>query len=441
MTDLFYLRSGQGISGHTGARGASAVYDTESLTEMRYAPSVELGYRFSSALSLGLGYQLGTNLDGVRNETVQSVQLLTRYKMGARDWIVSPYLELGINASTGRDRFRYGPSTGGGLDITVDSRLSVFAKSRLHLTVPTSVPFLPKEAADAYDAASGIPLNVLTVTSIGAEFVLRSKPTVPRIRRVLGPSRVRLGDSITFSATINAANVAKPVERRWTFGNGESETGMTATHTFGRPGRHTVLFEAENRTGSDRTSLTVTVQDTLRPVQISSVEVPPASTTVGRKLEFRGQAEGEEPLSYKWRFGDGTTASRASVLHTYAEAGKYTVQFSAANGAGSASRTFTLRVDSAPASSNWGPYVIQIGAFDERENAERTALRALADGYAARVQSIDQEEPALYRVWVGNFWAREIARRTLPQLRGYSPDAFVRETQRGKRTVEASIRP
>ncbi len=444
-TDLLYLRFGQGASEFAGNVGTgatpTAVSGAGALTKTQYAPSVELGYRFSSALSLGLGYQIGTNLSGIESETMQAVELLARYKGGARDWIVAPYLDLGINASTGRDRLRYGPSVGGGLDITVDRRLSFFAESRLHFAVPATVPFFPTEAADAYEAAAGVPLDVLTVTSVGAEFVLRSAPTVPRIRRVLGPTEVRLGDSITFSATINEANVAKPVERQWTFGTGASETGLTATHTFRRPGRHVVLFEAENHAGSDRTSLTVTVQDTLTPAHVASVEVAPTSTSVGREFVFRGRADGGRPLSYEWRFGDGTTASGASARHTYREAGEHTVQFSAANGAGRASRTLTIDVDEAPPSPGQKPYVIQIGVFDERENAERKALRVLFDGHAARVQSTDRGGSTLYRVWVGNFWTEEIARRTLPQVRGYASDAFVRKTQRGRREVEASIRP
>lgn len=441
-TDLFYLRLGQGLSNftRTGASHAGS-YDTGLFTGARYAPSAELGYRFSPALTLGLGYQLGTNVRDAGSETVQAMQLLTRYKAGAESWAVAPFVDLGINASTGRDRFRYGPSIGAGLDIAVDNRLSFFVESQFNLTVPAAVPFFPGETADAYDSTAGVTLDVLSVTSIGAEFVLHSTPNGPTIRRLTGPMEVQVGEPATFSARLNAENVTKPVERAWTFGNGESGTGSTATHTFRRPGRHVVIFEAENQAGRDRTSLTVTVEDTLAPPRIALAQIAPSSALVGQELSFQGEADGGRPLSYEWRFGDGTTAKGTSASHTYDEPGTYTVQLTVSNAAGSASQTGSLQVNNRPTYSEPGRYVVQIGAFGERRNAERKALRALFDGHAARIRPAAQQGETLYRVWVGHFWAEDAARRSLSQLQDDASDAFVRKAQTRKAEWEASNQP
>ena len=422
-TELFYLRFGQGTSTITSSAGI----DEGISPDARYAPSAELGYRFSPALSLGLGYQLEAGDRGAESGPRQVLQLLTRYKAGAREWRVAPYVDLGINASTGPDQRRYGPSVGAGLDLTVDNRLSFFVESKLNLTVPATVPFFPAETADAYDAAQGLPLSTQRVTSIGAEFVLHEDPNAPTIRQLTGPTEVRVGESVTYSATLNATNATRPIEREWTFGTGDTQLGMTATHTFRRQGDHVVFFAARNQAGSDRASLTVTVQDTLRPARITSTQIATSSAFVGHELSFRGRAAGDRPLSYEWDFGDGTTTEGAKASHSYDEAGTYTVRFEAANEGGGEAQTFSLEVKDRPAYSRSGLYVVQIGAFDERENAEQRALRALFQGYAARVRTAAVEEGTLYRVWAGRFWTEEAARQALSQLRDEAPDAFVRK--------------
>lgn len=49
--------------------------------------------------------------------------------------------------------------------------------------------------------------------------------------------------------------------------------------------------------------------------------------------------DADEPVSYEWEFGDGSTASGASADHAFAEAGSYSVSVTASNRKGKASLT------------------------------------------------------------------------------------------------------
>ncbi len=175
--EAFYVKVGQGVSDYAGSGGGGEgfadFFDSRKFTDddRQYAFVFEAGYRFSPSLSLGLGYQLGTyyfiDIGPIDqgSKTFQTIQMFGRYKLGARDWTVSPYADLGVNVTPGLEGTGFGPSIGGGLDITVDNQLSLFIESRLNL-------LFPDEALEGL--GGGIPFDVLTVfPAIGAEFTLR----------------------------------------------------------------------------------------------------------------------------------------------------------------------------------------------------------------------------------------------------------------------------
>jgi len=149
LGDTFYLRFGQGTSDLSGATGGGSrsgrLWDPEKVNgeNVQYAFILESGYRFSPSLSFGVGYQFssyyheaGFSRRGVGNESLHTIQVLTRYKMGGRRWLVSPYIDLGANVSVGTERLAGGPTLGGGLSVTVDNQLSFFVESRYNLAYP-----------------------------------------------------------------------------------------------------------------------------------------------------------------------------------------------------------------------------------------------------------------------------------------------------------------
>lgn len=58
--------------------------------------------------------------------------------------------------------------------------------------------------------------------------------------------------------------------------------------------------------------------------------------------------DADEPLTYTWQFGDGSTGSGLLVNHSYSSAGEYTVQFRASNEGGADSSTTEVTVVEPP---------------------------------------------------------------------------------------------
>jgi outer membrane protein OmpA-like peptidoglycan-associated protein len=54
--------------------------------------------------------------------------------------------------------------------------------------------------------------------------------------------------------------------------------------------------------------------------------------------------EADEPLTYNWSFGDGSTASGLLTNHSYSSTGRYSIRFQASNEGGSDSDTISVQV-------------------------------------------------------------------------------------------------
>jgi len=51
------------------------------------------------------------------------------------------------------------------------------------------------------------------------------------------------------------------------------------------------------------------------------------------------------PVTYVWNFGDGTTSTGATVSHTYHQANKYVISYTASNPVGSQTNTTTILIE------------------------------------------------------------------------------------------------
>lgn len=91
------------------------------------------------------------------------------------------------------------------------------------------------------------------------------------------------------------------------------------------------------RCGSDSTNPAGPTTTTNRPptatATVSPAGVPIASATVVTFTASGSDPDGQ-PVSFSWQFGDGATASGATVSHTFATAGSYNVVLTASDGQG-----------------------------------------------------------------------------------------------------------
>lgn len=363
--DTFYLKFGAGLSDYAGGNDGEVgfeedapdileFFDTEKFDEgpFPYALSGEFGYQFSPNLGIGLGYQFGQypfasgrpftvreDLPGKGGDlgTIRhTVQLLGRYSVGAKEWIVSPYVDTGLNVSFGGYTTAVGPLAGIGVDVSLSGRTSLFLETRVNAT-------FDDEATDGiegdrpFDALSALP-------SLGLKYTF-SEPTVPpRVIALDGPAEVQVGESAAFTARINEAEATRPLTYQWNFGDEGSGSGLTASHTYEQSGTYDVVFTARNDAGTARDSLSVEV---LSPARIISLNATPNPAEEGELVRFESEVEGASPLSFEWDFGDGDTGFETSPTHTYEEPGEYTVRLTASNEDGEDQSSLTMQIERA----------------------------------------------------------------------------------------------
>lgn len=104
----------------------------------------------------------------------------------------------------------------------------------------------------------------------------------PDLNAVSVPAAGIAGASSSFSAS--ASDVWSPVGVSWTFGDGSSADGASASHAYGAPGSYAVTVAAVDAAGNTRTAT--------RTIQISNppAPAPPQLKRAGTKLTFVAKA-------------------------------------------------------------------------------------------------------------------------------------------------------
>lgn len=117
----------------------------------------------------------------------------------------------------------------------------------------------------------------------------------------------------------------------WDFGDGQTSTAMSPTHTYAASGSYIVCLTATNLCGDIDTECdTITVCAAALPAFSAS-----ANALV---VSFTNSTPGAGN-SYVWDFGDGGTSTFANPSHTYATAGLYTVCLISTNNCGNTDST------------------------------------------------------------------------------------------------------
>lgn len=183
--------------------------------------------------------------------------------------------------------------------------------------------------------------------------------------------------------------------------------------------------------------MTVDVVESPQPVRITSIDAHPNSVEQGSAVEFRAEIVGDDPVSFEWDFGDGVQSTDQSVSHVYEEPGPYVARLRVSNEAGedstmvpvhvtpSSEHPQTTETPDASADADVGPYAVQLGAYSERENAERFLEQLQDYNFPVTIGAVQSGNRTVYKVWAGSFQSRDEATQNLPQFREYESGAFV----------------
>nr|WP_319377584.1 PKD domain-containing protein [uncultured Methanoregula sp.] len=129
----------------------------------------------------------------------------------------------------------------------------------------------------------------------------------------------------------------------WDFGDGSSTnaTVQSPVHTYANAGTYTVNLTATNTAGSNTVSKTgyITVASgTVAPIAAFGSDVTSGAAPL--TVKFLDISE-NEPTSWLWDFGDGSTSTVQNATHTYTAAGSYAVNLTVTNAAGTHSLRLT----------------------------------------------------------------------------------------------------
>lgn len=339
----FYAKVGPGFSDYSGDFDPKPFdfneFDGSGTDGFPWEVSAELGYQFSPGFALGTGYRLG-NFPLVENNIGSNpirhtAMLMTRYTLGGAVWRLAPYADLGGNLTFGGESVGYGPSGGLGLDLALNERSSIYLESRTHWT-------FDDEALDGADTGNSFDAAT-TLLGVGFKYTFAPRERAPQVLALDGPASVETGSAATYTATL-APKATEPVTYRWSFGDGTTGTGATASHTYRRPGTYTVSVDASNSAGTDTRTMQTVAEP--RPARIVAMNATPNPATTGQPVAFSSTVEGDD-VTRSWDFGDGTTGSGAAPTHTYGDAGTYTATLTASNARGTVSRTTEVKVEQA----------------------------------------------------------------------------------------------
>ncbi|RFA14645.1 cell surface protein [Subtercola boreus] len=186
----------------------------------------------------------------------------------------------------------------------------------------SSSPFLNGRIDEAavYDNA----LSAATVAqhySLGTTGAVNQAPTASF-------SQATADLAATFDGTGSADPDGTVASYAWDFGDGQTATGATTSHTYAAAGTYTVsLTVTDNKgaTGVFTNAVTVTAP---RVNVAPTASFTSSVTNLALTVDGTGSADSDGTLtSYAWAFGDGSTATGSNPpVHTYAAAGTYTVK-------------------------------------------------------------------------------------------------------------------
>ncbi|MGV8076726.1 MAG: PKD domain-containing protein [Methanosarcina sp.] len=130
-------------------------------------------------------------------------------------------------------------------------------------------------------------------------------------------------------------STGSPTLWKWTFGDGTNSTEKNPRHIYRKSGQYSVTLTL-NETGNSSTvtkSSYIAVSNGFE-APVAAFSASPTSGKTPLAVSFTDQSTGSQ-TSKKWTFGDGTYSTGENPVHTYNEAGLYSVTLTESNADGS----------------------------------------------------------------------------------------------------------
>lgn len=151
--------------------------------------------------------------------------------------------------------------------------------------------------------------------------------------------------TVTLSAAISGGT--PPYNATWSTGTGTSLYRPNTSATYATPGTYNLALTVRD-TASGLFVDNWTVRAEARPLS-ANISASPPSAAVGQSVDFlSNHSGGWGPFTFRWAFGDGSTAATQNATHAYTAANTYDGSFTVtATIGGSTTLTFTEIVTAA----------------------------------------------------------------------------------------------
>ncbi|MDH7505022.1 MAG: PKD domain-containing protein [Candidatus Acetothermia bacterium] len=173
--------------------------------------------------------------------------------------------------------------------------------------------------------ARGNPLNGTPKATNSAS----NRPPVAAF--TFSPSEPLVEELVIFDGSSSTDPDGKIIRFDWSFGDGFTGEGQTASHKYEKAGSYTVrLTVTDDRLAQGTAEKDVVVREEPRPLPVADFSYWPLDPTTEDEIQFMDQSSAQdgEIVAWRWDFGDGATAEVQSPSHRYAKSGTYTVTLS-----------------------------------------------------------------------------------------------------------------
>jgi large repetitive protein len=204
-----------------------------------------------------------------------------------------------------------------------------------------------KTGALSSEKAMTITASSPTYVSFTADDFPSTGPTISRF--TFSPTNPTINQDVSFNGSSSTVSNGT---FNWDFGDGQTATGVSATHRYNRGGTFTVTLTVTSDTKATSTSSrTINVSTTL-PANTANFTFSPTAPSINQDVTFTatttaagpgfpggpgGGGGGVTPVqgaTYTWDFGDGTTGTGPSTTHRFTRAGTFAVTLRVTNDSG-----------------------------------------------------------------------------------------------------------
>lgn len=147
----------------------------------------------------------------------------------------------------------------------------------------------------------------------------------PEVTLHAEPTEVYRGEQVALDASATVDPQGKALTYNWDFGDGSTADAATTSHSYSQLGQFTVVLTVTNSDGTPASDYVRVEVRNRPPTAVIASPASPVSTNMCTDVAFDASgsnddgdaAYGGTVTSYRWSYGDGTSAAVPTAAHDY----------------------------------------------------------------------------------------------------------------------------